>query len=87
AEMLDLSSALALRGMDQINPADRDILLPFLAKTLDDGKKLRMRAAFEGLVRDSIHYRDQFLTESGSQDASLQAKRARTGERAEDGAK
>jgi MoxR-like ATPase len=87
AEMLDLSSALALRGMDQINPTDRDILLPFLAKTLDDGKKLRMRAAFEGLVRDSIHYRDQFLTEPGSQDASLQAKRARPGEQAEDGAK
>lgn len=59
AEMLDLAKALEILGMSEIESADRDLLLPLLAKTLGDRKRLSMNAGFEGLVYDSLRYRDQ----------------------------
>ena len=59
AEMLDLAKALEILGMSQINPEDRDVLLPLLAKTFVDRRRLSMNAGFEGLVFDSLRYRDQ----------------------------
>ena len=64
AEMLDLAKALEILGMSEIDTGDRDLLLPLLAKTLGDRKRLSMNAGFEGLVYDSLRYRDQ-LTEAG----------------------
>lgn len=62
AEMLDLAKALELLGMSEINPEDRDLLLPLLAKTFVDRRRLSMNAGFEGLVFDSLRYRDQLAT-------------------------
>ncbi|MCL5670806.1 MAG: hypothetical protein M1423_05840, partial [Acidobacteria bacterium] len=59
AEMLDLAKALEILGINEINPDDRDLLLPLLAKTLADRRRLSMNAGFEGLVFDSLRYRDQ----------------------------
>jgi len=59
AEMLDLAKALEILGMSEINPEDRDLLLPLLAKTFVDRRRLSMNAGFEGLVLDSLRYRDQ----------------------------
>jgi MoxR-like ATPase len=59
AEMLDLARALEILGMSEINPDDRDLLLPLLAKTFADRRRLSMNAGFEGLVFDSLRYRDQ----------------------------
>ena len=59
AEMLDLAKALEILGMSEINPEDRDLLLPLLAKTFVDRRRLSMNAGFEGLVFDSLRYRDQ----------------------------
>lgn len=59
AEMLDLAKALEILGVSEINPEDRDLLLPLLAKTLADRRRLSMNAGFEGLVYDSLRYRDQ----------------------------
>lgn len=59
AEMLDLAKALEILGISEINPDDRDLLLPLLAKTLADRRRLSMNAGFEGLVYDSLRYRDQ----------------------------
>lgn len=59
AEMLDLAKALEILGVSEINPEDRDLLLPLLAKTLADRRRLSMNAGFEGLVFDSLQYRDQ----------------------------
>ena len=64
AEMLDLAKALEILGMSEIDSSDRDLLLPLLAKTLGDRKRLSMNAGFEGLVYDSLRYRDQ-LTAAG----------------------
>ena len=58
AEMLDLARALEILGVHEILPEQRDVLLPLLAKTEGDRKRLLMRLGFEGLVQDSKRYRD-----------------------------
>ena len=59
AEMLDLAKALDILGMTEINPADRDLLLPLLAKSVSDRRRLSMNSGFEALVYDSLRHRDQ----------------------------
>jgi MoxR-like ATPase len=61
AEMLDLARALEILGIEEIGPEQRDILLPFLAKTEADRRKLTLKSGFDGLVIDSKRYRDQVL--------------------------
>ena len=59
AEMLDLAKALEIMGVQEIEPEQRDVLLPLLAKTEPDRRRLLLRAGFDGLVADSKRYRDQ----------------------------
>ena len=59
AEMLDLARALEILGVDEISSRQRDLLLPLLAKTEADRRRLLMRDGFEGLVVDSKRYRDE----------------------------
>jgi len=59
AEMLDLAQALEILGVHEILPDQRDVLLPLLAKTEADRRRLLMRLGFEGLVEDSKRYRDE----------------------------
>jgi MoxR-like ATPase len=59
AEMLDLAQALEILGTEEIVHEQRDLLLPLLAKTESDRKRLMLRAGFEGLVADSKRYRDE----------------------------
>jgi MoxR-like ATPase len=61
AEILDLSRALEILGMEEITPQHRDLLLPLLAKTPSDRRRLSMNAGFEGLVYDSLRHRDQLM--------------------------
>lgn len=61
AEMLDLSRALEILGVEEISHEQRDLLLPLLAKTEADRKRLMLRAGFEGLVADSKRYRDELV--------------------------
>ena len=70
AEMLDLAEALEILGTDEISHEHRDLLLPLLAKTETDRKRLLLRAGFEGLVADSKRYRDELLESRPVQDAS-----------------
>ena len=65
AEMLDLAQALEILGMEEIAPDQRDLLLPLLAKTEADRKRLLLRAGFEGLVADSKRYRDELMRQAG----------------------
>jgi Transglycosylase SLT domain len=53
AEMLDLAQALELLDVEEISHDQRDLLLPLLAKTEADRKRLMLRAGFEGLIADS----------------------------------
>ena len=64
AEMLDLAKALEILGVDEISSHQRDVLLPLLAKTEADRRRLLMREGFEGLVVDSKCYRDQLTKAS-----------------------
>jgi MoxR-like ATPase len=68
AEMLDLAQALEILGCEEISHEQRDLLLPLLAKTEADRKRLLLRSGFEGLVADSKRYRDQLMnaTEEGA---------------------
>jgi len=59
SEMLDLSQALALLGETRITPEMRDILLPLLAKTEADRKKLLLRDGFASLVSDAASYSEE----------------------------
>jgi MoxR-like ATPase len=61
AEMLDLAKALELLGVEEISHEQRDLLLPLLAKTEADRKRLLLRAGFEGLIADSKRYRDELM--------------------------
>jgi MoxR-like ATPase len=61
AEMLDLAQALEILGVEEISHNQRDLLLPLLAKTEADRKRLMLRAGFEGLVADSKRYRDELM--------------------------
>jgi MoxR-like ATPase len=56
SEMIDLAQALKLLGEEQITAEMRDILLPLLAKTEADRKKLLMRDGFASLIFDAQQY-------------------------------
>ena len=75
AEMLDLAQALEILGVEEILHEQRDLLLPLLAKTESDRKRLLLRAGFEGLVADSKRYRDELMAvpEVGSPAAAVEA--------------
>jgi len=57
SEMLDLAQALKVLGKAEITADMRDILLPLLAKTEADRKKLLLRDGFASLIYDAQQYR------------------------------
>ena len=61
AEIVQLVRALQLMGRTEIRVEDRDILLPFLAKTEEDRKRLLLRSGWESLVVTAQEYRNQAL--------------------------
>src|SRR6516162_7817606 len=56
AEMLELAQALEILGLDDITPEMRDTLLPLVAKTEADRKRLLLRDGFASLLYDSHRY-------------------------------
>ena len=54
--MLDLAEALRTLGAREISADLRDILLPLIAKTENDRKRLMLRDGFESLVYDTLQY-------------------------------
>jgi MoxR-like ATPase len=56
SEMLDLAQALEVLGKQQITAEMRDILLPLLAKTEADRRKLLLRDGWASLVYDAQQY-------------------------------
>jgi MoxR-like ATPase len=60
-EIVQFVQALQLLGRSEIRPEDRDVLLPFLAKTEEDVKRLLLRDGFSSLVATAHEYRDQAL--------------------------
>jgi len=64
SEMLDLARALQVLGEQQVKGEMRDALLPLVAKTSADRKKLMLRDGFESLVRDAQQYSRQITERS-----------------------
>lgn len=56
AEMLELAQALEILGLDDITPEMRDSLLPLVAKTESDRRRLLLRDGFASLVHDAHQY-------------------------------
>jgi len=63
AEMLDVAKALEILNIKEILPAHRDLLLPLLAKTEADRRRLLLRDGFTTLVMESLQYRSGFERE------------------------
>ncbi len=77
AEMLDLAEALRILGVREITTELRDVLLPLIAKTEPDRKRLLLRDGFQSLMQDVKHYSQGIHEiETGSEE-QLCAARAR----------
>ena len=61
SEILDLAQALKVLGTERITPEMRDTLLPLLAKTEADRRKLLLRDGFASLIFDAQQYTAQTL--------------------------
>ena len=61
SEILDLAEALKILGHEQVTPELRDVLLPLLAKTEADRKKLLLRDGFASLIYDAQQYTREAL--------------------------
>jgi MoxR-like ATPase len=66
SEILDLAEALKILGHEQVTSDMRDILLPLLAKTEADRRKLLLRDGFASLVYDAQQYTAEALREKAA---------------------
>lgn len=60
-EIVQFVRALQLLGEVEIRSDMRDVLLPFLAKTEEDVKRLLLKDGFKSLVATALKYRDEAL--------------------------
>jgi MoxR-like ATPase len=66
SEILDLAQALRVLGREQITAEMRDVLLPLLAKTEADRRKLLLRDGFARLIFDAEQYGAETLRASAA---------------------
>jgi MoxR-like ATPase len=66
SEILDLAQALKVLGTEQITADMRDILLPLLAKTEADRRKLLLRDGFASLIYDAKQYSAEAIGGTGA---------------------
>jgi MoxR-like ATPase len=61
SEMNDVALAMRVLGIEQIRPEHKDIMLPLIAKTEGDRKRLLMKQAFESIVRIAGRYASEIF--------------------------
>jgi MoxR-like ATPase len=66
SEILDLAEALKILRYEQVTPELRDTLLPLIAKTEADRKKLLLRDGFASLIYDAHQYTREALERIGA---------------------
>ena len=66
SEILDLAQALNVLGSQRVTPEMRDTLLPLLAKTEADRKKLLLRDGFASLIYDAQQYTAEAVRRSAA---------------------
>ena len=77
AEMVDLAEALRILRVREISADLRDVLLPLIAKTQNDRKRLLLRDGFESLVFDTQRYSRNFGETEGREEEQVCAERRR----------
>ena len=65
SEMIDFANALPLLGADHVTEDQRDVLLPFLAKTEKDRRHLLLREGFQSLLVDGARYAQDLRLSGG----------------------
>ena len=73
SEMNDVAMAMELLGIDRILPSQKEIMLPLIAKTEGDRKRLLMKEAFESIVRMAAKYAEQIRQNSPGEDETILA--------------
>ena len=63
SEMNDVAMAMELLRIDRILPEHKQIILPLIAKTEGDCKRLLMKEAFESIVRMAGRHAEQIAKE------------------------
>jgi MoxR-like ATPase len=63
SEMNDVAMAMELLRIDRILPQHKQIILPLIAKTEGDRKRLLMKEAFESIVRMAGKHAEQIAKE------------------------
>jgi MoxR-like ATPase len=76
SEMNDVALAMQLLEIEQIRPEHKDIMLPLIAKTEGDRKRLLMKQAFESIVRIAGRYASEVSPEEASDVAAIHAEKA-----------
>ena len=66
SEMNDVAMAMQVLGIEQITPEHKDIMLPLIAKTEGDRKRLLMKQAFESIVRIAGRYASEMSPEEAT---------------------
>ena len=61
SEMIDFAKALQVLGTDHVTEEHRDILLPFLAKTQADRRRLLLREGFKSLLDDGARFAESLM--------------------------
>jgi MoxR-like ATPase len=77
SEMNDVALAMQLLGIEQIKPEHKDIMLPLIAKTEGDRKRLLMKQAFESIVRIAGRYASEISAEEASDLDAILAEEAK----------
>jgi MoxR-like ATPase len=66
SEMIDFANALQLLGTDHVTAEQRDVLLPFLAKTEKDRRHLLLREGFKSLLDDGARFAQKLSPGEGT---------------------
>jgi MoxR-like ATPase len=76
SEMNDVALAMQLLGIEQIRPEHKDIMLPLIAKTEGDRKRLLMKQAFESIVRIAGRYASEMSPQDEADVGLILAEKA-----------
>jgi len=71
SEMNDVAMAMELLEINRILPAHKEIILPLIAKTEGDRKRLLMKEAFESIVRMAAKFAEQITQDTAGEDAKV----------------
>jgi len=76
SEMNDIAEALELLGLTEIGDEHKDIMMPLIAKTDGDRKRLLMKQQFENIIHLAKRYAAEMVEGSNEADQKVLAKGA-----------